>query len=597
MIKEKIKPKTDWRQTVMAENAAQLAEALIKQLEQGTAPWRKSWGGGDLKPCNALTGKPYHGINAWRLMMIMYAKSDVTADKPGRIDNRFMTYKQALAMNRGYSLQKYDDDAAAIMEQLKQTGMTGTDLRRACSQELERHYPIHVKRGEKSVGMFEHWSRYLIRDRSRDETDDKTADARSEGDDDVREEKMHVSLCLDSTFHLFHASQIVGLPPLPEQEPLIEHEVIARGEQLLQNLQEEAGCIIYHKQSSRAYYDTKCDCIILPQPGQFEHISDYYSTALHEVAHWTGHESRLDRENLRQNHGMGSPEYAREELRAEMSALMMCMKLDLPFSPRANHEGYIQHYLDILRNDPQELRNITNDVDKIANFVLSYDPQIREEQLEEQAQREQEEAALKAEAAESRRMRSEMRKAAGKKTAAVQDQPSPTVSVQDESQHQPSPTVSVQDESPQPETKQSAKSKPSAKRVTYAALMNAPLAADSTVARVAQTAGLKLNDNGLVLAVDRMLQDLRGLIKFVPDCGGDLGTLCDQLRDIDEEKADFVFPSRTSEHKQEACYDDAHKAADLLNSLERNPQLLVSAGLAQTHAQSRQQGPGGRLKS
>ena len=127
-------------------------------------------------------------------------------------------------------------------------------------------------------------------------------------------------------------------------------------------------------------------------------------------------------------------------------------------------------------------------------------------------------------------------------------------------------------------------------------IMNAVPAADSTLGRVADQAGLQVDKSGFSRALMRFVPHLQDMMQMMPDRGGDLGTLCDQLRDIDEEKADFVFPSRTSEHKREACYDDAHKVADLLNSLERNPQLLVSAGLAQTHAQSRQQGPGGRLK-
>src|SRR5450830_66046 len=67
-----------------------VAEKLIRQLHEGTAPWQKPWNageGGTFMPLNPVTGKRYRGINVLRLM------------SEGREDQRWMTYKQAEAMD------------------------------------------------------------------------------------------------------------------------------------------------------------------------------------------------------------------------------------------------------------------------------------------------------------------------------------------------------------------------------------------------------------------------------------------------------------------------------------------------------------------
>ena len=76
---------------------------------------------------------------------------------------------------------------------------------------------------------------------------------------------------------------------------------------------------------NRAFYDSRADQITVPPRGHFKTEGDYYRTVIHKIAHWTGHESRLNRgldENKR-----GTPDYAWEELRAEMASAMICAAL------------------------------------------------------------------------------------------------------------------------------------------------------------------------------------------------------------------------------------------------------------------------------
>ena len=79
-----------------------------------------------------------------------------------------------------------------------------------------------------------------------------------------------------------------------------------------------SGATITHAAGDRAFYRPSTDSITLPERGQFPSSDRYYATALHELGHWTGHASRLDRDLA---HPFGSEGYAKEELRAEIAAI------------------------------------------------------------------------------------------------------------------------------------------------------------------------------------------------------------------------------------------------------------------------------------
>ena len=76
-------------------------------------------------------------------------------------------------------------------------------------------------------------------------------------------------------------------------------------------------------------------------PSQFPTQAGYSHTALHELAHATGHEKRLNRPTLMKHEGFGSETYAREELRAEMSAMMAGEQLGVGHEPRHGVRGVV----------------------------------------------------------------------------------------------------------------------------------------------------------------------------------------------------------------------------------------------------------------
>ncbi len=283
--------------------AESVAAEVIKQLEQGTAPWVKPWAPGELRaPYNPTTDKPYRGMNAVWLSM------------QGRGDPRWLTYKQASGLG------------------------------------------AQVQRGSKGC-QIEYWKFH----EDRPKLDDA---GKPVLDENGRPQTVKVELDRPRRFvaTVFNAEQIDGLAPLPAASPRPEPERHERAEAILAN----SGAKIRHVSGDRAYYAPGADSITLPERQQFRSGDAYYATALHELGHWTGHPSRLDRDL---SHPFGSEGYAKEELRAELASLMLGEKLEIGHDP-GQHVAYIGSWIKALQDDPREIFRAAADADKIGGYVL-----------------------------------------------------------------------------------------------------------------------------------------------------------------------------------------------------------------------------------
>ncbi len=165
-------------------------------------------------------------------------------------------------------------------------------------------------------------------------------------------------------FTVFNVAQCEGLPEQDEQDlaPAPECEIIPRAEALI-----AATGADFRIGGNRAFYVPNSDYIqVPPQPAFFEQIN-YYRTCFHELGHWTGHPSRLDRNFSGR---FGSTGYAREELFAELASAFLCATLGI--IPTVRHTDYLASWLEVLREDNRAIFRAASQASKAAEFILAF---------------------------------------------------------------------------------------------------------------------------------------------------------------------------------------------------------------------------------
>jgi len=289
----------------------EVTDTIIKMLEEGTSPWQKPWRAGALElPFNPTTSKAYRGGNAVQLLALSIAA--------GYDDPRWMTYKQA--QQNGWQVKKGERGTRIEFWDFPEPNSLKTD----------------TQRDPASAGD--------------PASDSKTAD---------RARPVH------RIYTVFNAKQIEGLPQhAPKHRE--EFEIVEAGESILVN----SGARLLHDQNDRAFYNRQDDSIHLPHKGAFQSPADYYGTALHELAHWSGHESRLARTTLNDSKTFGDETYAREELRAELASVFLAAERGIPHDP-ANHAAYVGSWIKTLRDDKNEIFRASKGAHRAADFLLA----------------------------------------------------------------------------------------------------------------------------------------------------------------------------------------------------------------------------------
>lgn len=115
----------------------------------------------------------------------------------------------------------------------------------------------------------------------------------------------------------------------------------------------------------RAFYTTTGDAIQMPEFGSFESASAYYATTIHEITHWTGHESRCNRD---MTGSFGSKNYAHEELIAEIGAAFTCSDFGID-SEMDRHASYIDSWLERLKSDKKFFFEAAKEARKANQFL------------------------------------------------------------------------------------------------------------------------------------------------------------------------------------------------------------------------------------
>lgn len=174
-------------------------------------------------------------------------------------------------------------------------------------------------------------------------------------------------------FSVFHASQIAGIPPLEKTQVADHSEDIKRTQALADTLSVR----LVHT-GDRAYYTRDFDQVVMPPVEAFKSSMDYAGTLLHELAHSTGHEKRLNRTFGK---AFGDENYAKEELRAELGSVFMATTRDLPLSEEhfEKHSAYLASWIAALKNDKKELFRAASDAEKIDAYVTKLELSERQE--------------------------------------------------------------------------------------------------------------------------------------------------------------------------------------------------------------------------
>ena len=313
------------------------AGMMVKIIKKANANnWKKGWMGvnGSIQglPQN-ISGRTYSGGNSFFLMFN-------TAEK-GYKTPVYMTFKQAKEQN------------------------------------------LHVKSGEKSVPIFK-WG-LSIKDENGKRVSEEDYNAMSQ------EERATMDVRpFPKMFHVFNIDQtnleevnkkrydaIVARFKTPEQE-VKDTEGMYVNEALDRMFEQKAwhANIQYDKPADQAFYRPSTDTIVLPMKEQFklgktpEEVyhdgMEYYSTALHEMAHSTGHESRLDRKFGAQ----GTDNYAHEELIAEMTSALVGSTMGFDRKILENNANYLSGWLSRLRDKPETITTIMTDVGKASDMII-----------------------------------------------------------------------------------------------------------------------------------------------------------------------------------------------------------------------------------
>lgn len=171
---------------------------------------------------------------------------------------------------------------------------------------------------------------------------------------------------IPNCFTVFSAAQVDGWQAPPPPEPLPECERMAMADAIVA----ATGASIRQQRQDRAYYAPAPDYISLPALDQFSSSADFYSVLMHELTHWTGHSSRLDR--IKTGGGTTRSEYAFEELVAEIGAAFLLAGCGLSVEPRQDHAEYLACWIKYCKTEPNLIIKAASQAQRATDFIMAF---------------------------------------------------------------------------------------------------------------------------------------------------------------------------------------------------------------------------------
>ena len=300
-----------------AEDVNKIAGYFIKAIETNTAPWMKPWKANEyIDDFNPVTKTTYSGINSVILPFIRETEFHSS-------DPRWYTFNNAKEQN--FMVKKGAKATPIVFYGTVPIGKDGKAL--AVDEEGN---PIGEAVRFRSTLRF-----YKVFHAS------QLGVPQFDKDGNLQRDK---------------TGTVISTPIEPFEQPKIEtidFKPITSAEKVLQ----QSGARIYHDQSDKSFYTPVNDSIHLCPKENYINETLYYGTALHELTHWTGAESRLNRDL--KHYSVSETARAREELIAEIGSYALCKDLKLDFNPQ-NSAAYVQSWCEILRDKPDEIMKATH---------------------------------------------------------------------------------------------------------------------------------------------------------------------------------------------------------------------------------------------
>jgi antirestriction protein ArdC len=281
----------------------EITDKIIAELEQGIVPWVQPWTSG--RQLSPL-GLPVNGLTRRSYSGINILLLWSALEDRGFSSPYWVTFKQCIAM--GGSVRK---------------GEKGT----------------HVYFADRFVPQKE------------------KARAAQDGDEPN-------TIAFLKRYTVFNAEQCDGLPKglIATPEPKSERQIVPEAEALI-----AATGADFRVSGDQAFYVPSEDFIRIPHQTAYPDQINWYRTAFHELGHWTGHKTRLDRSLTTK---FGTVDYAREELVAEMATAFVCASLGIV--PTVRHADYIGNWLQVLKEDAKAIVRAASLASKASDFILAY---------------------------------------------------------------------------------------------------------------------------------------------------------------------------------------------------------------------------------
>ena len=183
-------------------------------------------------------------------------------------------------------------------------------------------------------------------------------------------------------YTVFHASQIEGIE-FPQPENLPELSITAKTARAREIIASMPNAPSIREGNAVPCYRPKTDSVHMPEHGFFDSEEAYYSTLFHELAHSTGHASRLARPSLLENKGIEAEgtarkTYAEEELVAEMGASFLNAHAGIMEDEISNSAAYLQSWIDALKGKDAKgwIIRAASQAQKAANYILNNQPEV-----------------------------------------------------------------------------------------------------------------------------------------------------------------------------------------------------------------------------